>query len=48
MVENYVLPDFMVGAEGTWVVVQRDREKYFPGRKRLNRTRLMVKTRIKK
>ena len=47
-VENYVWPDFTVGAEGSWVVFRRDREKYFPRKKRLNRTRLMVKTRIKK
>ena len=34
MVENYVWPDFMVGAEGSWVVFQRDREKYFPRKKK--------------
>ena len=33
-VKNYVWPDFMVGAEGTWVVFQRDREKYFPRKKK--------------
>ena len=33
-VENYVWPDFMVGAEGTWVVFRRDREKYFPRKKK--------------
>ena len=48
MVENYVWPDYMVGVEGSWVVFRRDREKYFPRKKRLNRTRLMVKTKIKK
>ena len=34
MVENYVWPDFMVGAEGSWVVFRRDREKYFPRKKK--------------
>ena len=33
-VENYVWPDFTVGAEGTWVVFRRDREKYFPQKKK--------------
>ena len=34
MVENYVWPDFKVGAEGSWVVFRRDREKYFPRKKK--------------
>ena len=33
-VENYVWPDFTVGAEGSWVVFRRDREKYFPRKKK--------------
>ena len=33
-VKNYVWPDFMVGAEGSWVVFRRDREKYFPRKKK--------------
>ena len=34
MVENYVWPEFMVGAEGSWVVFRRDWEKYFPRKKK--------------
>jgi hypothetical protein len=30
MIENFVWPDFKVGAEGSWVVFRRVEERYFP------------------
>ena len=30
MIENFVWPDFKVGAEGSWVVFRRAKERYFP------------------
>ena len=30
MIENFVWPDFKVGAEGSWVVFRRVEERHFP------------------
>ena len=30
MIENFVWPDFKVGAEGSWVVFRRVEERFFP------------------
>ena len=30
MIKNFVWPDFKVGAEGSWVVFRRAKERYFP------------------
>ena len=30
MIENFVWPDYKVGAEGSWVVFRRFKERYFP------------------
>ena len=34
MIENFVWPDFKVGAEGSWVVFRRVDERYFPRKKK--------------
>ena len=34
MVKDLVWPDFKVGAEGSWVVFRRVKERYFPRKKK--------------
>ena len=40
MVKNLVLPDFKVGAEGSWVVFRRVEEKHFPRKSKGESTQL--------
>ena len=40
MIENFVWPDFKVGAEGAWVVFRRVKERYFPRKNKAKSTLL--------
>ena len=40
MVKDLVWPDFKVGAEGSWVVFRRAKERYFPRKKKAESSQL--------
>ena len=40
MIENFVWPDFKVGAEGSWVVFRRVKERYFPRKSKAESSQL--------
>jgi hypothetical protein len=40
MIENFVWPDFKVGAEGSWVVFRRVEERYLPRKSKAESSQL--------
>jgi len=43
MIENFVWPDFKVGAEGSWIVFRRVEERYFSRKNKIEISKVNTK-----